>query len=110
MARHFAAAGRATDAPSVIPSRFAAVWHACKTCSTILMIFEEDPWMKILLALIAALTVASCATSQSAQGPTLYQRLGGRAAITAIVDDAIVNVSADPRINQRFANVGPGEV
>ena len=64
--------------------------------------------MKNLLALIAALTIASCTTSQPAQGPTLYERLGGRAAITAVVDDAIVNVSADPRINQRFANLGPG--
>src|SRR5258705_2787147 len=62
--------------------------------------------MKILLALIGGLTIASCATAQPAQGVTLYERLGGRAAITAVVDDAIVNVSADPRINQRFANLG----
>jgi len=64
--------------------------------------------MKTLLALIAALTITSCATSQPEQGATLYERLGGRAAITAVVDEAIVNVSADPRINQRFANLGPG--
>lgn len=72
------------------------------------MTFEESTSMKILLALIAALTIASCATSQPAQEPSLYERLGGRAAITAVVDGAIVNVSADPRINQRFANLGPG--
>jgi hemoglobin len=72
------------------------------------MIFEESISMKILLALIAALSIASCAASQPAQEPTLYERLGGRAAVTAVVDDAIVNVSADPRINQRFANLGPG--
>jgi len=38
--------------------------------------------------------------------PSLYQRLGGNEAITAVVNDAIVNISADARINQRFANVG----
>jgi len=38
----------------------------------------------------------------------LYERLGGGPAITRIVDNAIANVSADPRINQRFANLGPG--
>jgi len=64
--------------------------------------------MKILLAMIAALTTASCATSQPRLEPTLYERLGGGAAITAIVDGAIVDVAADPRINQRFANLGPG--
>jgi hemoglobin len=64
--------------------------------------------MKFVVALIAALSVAGCATPQPAQAPTLYERLGGRAAIAAVVDDAIVNVTADPRINQRFANAGPG--
>ena len=80
--------------------------------------------MKRLLALITALSVAGCATGQTAQAPaqaptqaptqastqapTLYERLGGRAAITAVVDDSIANVTADPRIKQRFANAGPG--
>ena len=64
--------------------------------------------MKNLFALIAALSIAGCASAPPTQTPTLYERLGGRAAITAVVDDAIVNVSADPRISQRFANAGPG--
>ena len=76
--------------------------------------------MKLLLALITALSIAGCATGQTApapaqaptqapaQAPTLYERLGGRAAITAVVDDSIANVTADPRIKQRFANAGPG--
>jgi hypothetical protein len=54
--------------------------------------------MKTPLALIVALTIASCASSQPAQGPTLHERLGSRPAITAIVDNAMVNDSADPRI------------
>jgi hemoglobin len=67
--------------------------------------------MKFLLVLLAVLTALGCTvapTTPSTTQPSLYERLGGRAAITAVVDDAIVNVSADPRINQRFANAGPG--
>jgi hemoglobin len=36
--------------------------------------------------------------------PSLYDRLGGKPAITAVVDDFIGNVAADPRINGRFAS------
>ena len=32
-------------------------------------------------------------------GPSLYKRLGGKAAITAVVDDFVGNVAADTRIN-----------
>jgi hemoglobin len=35
---------------------------------------------------------------------SLYQRLGGKEAITAVVDDFIGNVAGDARINKRFAN------
>ncbi|PYN08042.1 MAG: group 1 truncated hemoglobin, partial [Candidatus Rokuibacteriota bacterium] len=35
---------------------------------------------------------------------TLYTRLGGQPAITAVVDDFVANVAADSRINRRFAN------
>lgn len=34
----------------------------------------------------------------------LYDRLGGKPAITAVVDDFVANVAADRRINRRFAN------
>ena len=39
-----------------------------------------------------------------ASTPSLYDRLGGRPAITAVVDDFVGNVAADTRINQRFAS------
>lgn len=51
--------------------------------------------------------LAGCTTPPPAQpvsGPSLYQRLGGRAGITAVVDDAIGNIARDPRINQRFGS------
>jgi hemoglobin len=63
--------------------------------------------MRLLPALLITLAAAGCTTAPPPQA-TLYERLGGRAALTAVVDDAIVIVSADPRINRRFANAGPG--
>ena len=57
-------------------------------------------------ALLLALTLAAvgCASSPVPE-PTLYQRLGGREAINAVVVDSIGNVSADQRINARFAHI-----
>jgi len=49
---------------------------------------------------------AGCASMQDdkmAAKKSLYDRLGGKPAITAVVDDFIGNVAGDPRINQRFA-------
>ena len=41
--------------------------------------------------------------SQS-QDKSLYERLGGKPAITAVVDDFVTRVAADTRINGKFAN------
>jgi hemoglobin len=58
------------------------------------------------IAMAVALLAAGCATmeqkSVTAQKP-LYDRLGGKPAIQAVVDDFVGNVAADGRINQRFA-------
>jgi hemoglobin len=35
---------------------------------------------------------------------SLYDRLGGKDAITSVIDDFVANVAADKRINARFAN------
>ena len=68
-------------------------------------------------ALIGLLVVAGCqspsppAASAPAPSPpaqaSLYDRLGGKPAITAVVDDFVANVAADRRINHFFrrANV-----
>jgi hemoglobin len=60
------------------------------------------------VTLAALLALGGCTTARMppTQDRSLYQRLGGKDAITAVVDDAIGNVSADVRINQRFANAG----
>ncbi|MEO8058283.1 MAG: group 1 truncated hemoglobin [Burkholderiales bacterium] len=56
-------------------------------------------------ALALLLSLTACATTP----PSLYQRLGGRAAIKAVVEDAIGNISVDPRINKHFLHANaPG--
>ena len=59
--------------------------------------------MTALSTAIAALALFGCAAQTSGStDATLYQRLGGQAAIAAVVDDTLANVAVDPRINQRF--------
>ena len=56
---------------------------------------------------VVALLAAGCASMDSGSGMAkkpLYDRLGGKPAITAVVDDFIGNVAGDARINRRFAN------
>ena len=56
-------------------------------------------------ALAAALTLAACQdmSPKPMAEKTLYDRLGGKGAITAVVDDFVGNVAADKRINGYFA-------
>lgn len=59
----------------------------------------------VVLTTLATLGLAACATQdQKAPRQSLYDRLGGKPAITAVVDDFVANVASDPRINQQFAN------
>jgi hemoglobin len=57
------------------------------------------------LTLSLALLIGSSglALAKSAQQASLYQRLGGKPAIRAVVDDFVGNVAADKRINAFFA-------
>jgi hemoglobin len=70
----------------------------------------------LALALSLAVTVG-CASKEEAPAPapepqaeaapapqSLYDRLGGEAAIKAVVDEFVANVGADARINHYFAN------
>lgn len=55
------------------------------------------------------LSLAGCHTVEPPGGKTmsdrpLYDRLGGKPAITAVVDDFVGRVAADTRINGKFAN------
>ena len=52
---------------------------------------------------VSALVLSCTAASAADRSATLYERLGGKAAITAVVDDFVGNVAADARINGFFA-------
>jgi hemoglobin len=52
----------------------------------------------------ALLASALAGGSAVAQTRSLYDRLGGYSAISAVVDDFVKNVAADKRINKFFAN------
>jgi hemoglobin len=47
--------------------------------------------------------VAAVADTTAVAAPSLYDRLGGKDAITVVIDDFVANVAADKRINARFA-------
>ena len=49
-------------------------------------------------------TTPSASTMGTSQEKSLYERLGGKPAITAVVDDFVARVAADTRINGKFAN------
>src|ERR1700757_637665 len=55
------------------------------------------------LALIAALALGACQQMGMTPQKSLYDRLGGKDAITAVVDDFVGRVAADKRINGFFA-------
>jgi hemoglobin len=63
-------------------------------------------WLLVVLGMLGA----GCASGTMTKGdtmmasPSLYDRLGGKPAITAVVDDFVANVAADTRINGRFVN------
>ncbi len=62
----------------------------------------------VVAALAAAVSMVGCSGSMDSgkmmAQPSLYERLGGKPAITAVVDDFIGNVAGDTRINKRFAD------
>lgn len=63
----------------------------------------------VTVVLGLALSVSGCNTTGGSNGAmaseqSLYDRLGGKPAITAVVDDFVARVAADTRINGKFAN------
>jgi hemoglobin len=54
--------------------------------------------------MVVALAVGACADKKMMEEASLYDRLGGKPAITAVVDQFVANVAADQRINGFFAN------
>ena len=63
----------------------------------------------VVLLVSFAPAVAGCAALIGREA-SLYDRLGGREGISGVVDDFVVNVTADNRIKERFAVLKPAEV
>jgi hemoglobin len=61
----------------------------------------KNPFKMGMLSVLVFL--AGCAAMGMAE-KSLYERLGGKEAITAVVDDFVGRVAADNRINKFFAN------
>ena len=53
-------------------------------------------------AFAAAVIALGLHSEAAAQEKSLYERLGGTPAITAVVDQFVANIAADARINKRF--------
>jgi hemoglobin len=58
----------------------------------------------LLSGVVLAMALSACGQMEMKKEASLYDRLGGKPAITAVVDDFIGNVASDSRINGRFAN------
>lgn len=57
----------------------------------------------MLLITASALAFSSCKEDEKEEDNSLYARLGGKDAITAVVDEFLANVVADDRINGFFS-------
>jgi len=67
------------------------------------LFFMRAAWLSGAVAV--GLSLAACADNDmKTHEQSLYTRLGGKPAITAVVDEFIGNVAADKRINAFFAN------
>lgn len=63
-----------------------------------------------LVAMSLALLVGSAQAADGAKGKSLYDRLGGKGAITAVVETFVGNVGGDTRINGFFAGTDLGKL
>ena len=59
--------------------------------------------MRIIGALLAVALTTTAVHAKVQDGKSLYQRLGGKPAIRAVVEDFVSNVAGDNRINGFFA-------
>ncbi|MGH7799601.1 MAG: group I truncated hemoglobin [Thermodesulfobacteriota bacterium] len=58
----------------------------------------------VLVIALSFLFVGITLQSANSADKSLYDRLGGKAAISAVVDQFVSNVAADTRVNMAFAN------
>jgi len=65
-----------------------------------------------MLTLFVVVNLGACASmrQETAAGPSLYKRLGGREGIALVVNDFTTNMAGDARVNERFKGMKPPEV
>lgn len=69
--------------------------------------FSAATLLRSTLILLLSGVLTACAMQASHPQPTLYERLGGKEALTAVVNHLWGVVAADERINGRFAKTSP---
>ncbi|MFI5176264.1 MAG: group 1 truncated hemoglobin [Terriglobia bacterium] len=60
-------------------------------------------WVMTMMVM-GVVTILSAAPKEAMKGKSLYDRLGGKPAITAVVDEFVGRVAADNRINSFFGH------
>src|SRR5262245_26538049 len=71
---------------------------------------ERKRMRKLRVATVALCLSAFLLSAASAQAQSLYDRLGGKDAIKAVVDEFVTIVAADTRINKKFAKTDIGRL
>jgi hemoglobin len=66
--------------------------------------YKKIERLAVLCVVVTLFAVGFGSRPAAAQEASLYERLGGLNAITAVIDDFVANVAADNRINQFFAH------
>ena len=65
---------------------------------------------RLFAAYAAVLLIGVAAPAQSQETKSLYDRLGGQPAVSAVIDDFAGRVLADARINAKFAKTDAGRL
>ncbi len=73
-------------------------------------ILEDINVMNIRTLVLGLCLLTAFSVAAFAQQKSLYERLGGKDAISAVVDDFAGNVLADSRINKKFAKSDPARL
>lgn len=63
------------------------------------------PMMQFFVMPVTDQDIEDMAAFYAIQGPSLYQRLGGKEAINMVVKDLLANGMADPRLNPRLSKM-----